>query len=97
MQVQSPAQHGGLKDLALLQPWLQLWLGDLVPSLGTPFAIRWPKGEGGEQTLYKCIIGYVLFSVWLLVFKSCSLVRLFHIVACNCRLFILIAKEDLLV
>ena len=45
-QVQSPAQHSGLKDLALLQLWgrLQLWF-DVTLGLGIPHAAKKKRKE----------------------------------------------------
>lgn len=43
-QVRSPARHGGIKDPALLQPWLRVDCGsNLMPSLGAPCAMGRPK------------------------------------------------------
>ena len=47
MQVPSPAQHSGLKDLALLQLWRrsQLQLRSDPYSPGTPYAVGQSKKE----------------------------------------------------
>lgn len=41
-QVQSPAQHSGLKDLACHNEGHNCG-SDLIPAAGTPYATGWPK------------------------------------------------------
>ena len=51
-QVQSPAWHNGLKDQVL--PQLQVGCNcgsDLIPGLGTPHAMGWPKKKSKENCI----------------------------------------------